>query len=340
MKVSTRVLLHLFFWGFIVFMPQLAFHYFRKADSDYNWLLFANAINIVYFYLAYFAILGPILKGKKIVLFIIFGILLILIFSYFRLKLTQYIGLKFDLGFIKKHYSDKLIIREILNTAVFSGYVVFMKFTEDWFVDQKLKAQLINQNQSSELALLKSQVNPHFLFNTLNNIYSLVYKKSPDAPTAVMKLSEIMRYMLYDTNVEKVPLTKEIEYLKSFIDLQRLRTKYEELVHLEISGDVDSIYVPPMLLIPFVENAFKHGSKKQNTPIIISLDCAEDTLNFTVSNPLGHESIQQKDTTGGIGLQNVKRRLELLYPDRHNLSIEQSTNMFSITLVLNLYPNR
>lgn len=315
-------------------MPQFAFHYFLKGDSDYNWLLFATTINVIYFYLAYFAILNPILKGKNIYLFIILGIVLIIIFSYIRLKFTHYLGIRFDLGFIKKHYSDKYFIREILNTAVFSGYVVFIRFTEDWFVDQKLKARLINQNQSSELALLKSQVNPHFLFNTLNNIYSLVYKKSPDAPSAIMKLSEIMRYMLYDTNTEQVPLSKEIEYLRSFIDLQRLRTKRADLIRFSLKGDPENHSIPPMLLIPFVENAFKHGSKRDEHTIFIEIECEKSKICFRAVNQISREAEKQKDITGGIGLQNVKRRLELLYPGKHTLEVKHSEKEFSIELML------
>ena len=174
---------------------------------------------------------------------------------------------------------------------------------------------MMNQSQASELALLRSQVNPHFLFNTLNNIYSLVCKKSPDAPEAIMKLSSIMRYMLYDANTDIVLLEKEIEYLESFIELQKLRIRHTDFVELRIEGVVGNKTIAPMLLIPFVENAFKHGSKIGPLPgIRIHLIAAPHQMIFEVTNHLKKNLLGTKDTIGGIGLQNIKRRLEILYP--------------------------
>lgn len=199
---------------------------------------------------------------------------------------------------------------------------------------KRLKVDMDIQHQESELALLRTQVNPHFLFNTLNNIYSLVYQKSSEAPEALMKLSDIMRYMLYETASDKVLLEKEIKYLQSFIDLQILRLKSKELVHFEITGDPSGKIIAPMLLIPFVENAFKHGDKTVSNPgIIIKLDCKPKSLSFTVLNTkrIGGS----KDCVGGIGLMNVRRRLDLIYHQKYSLDILDGENKFEINLVIN-----
>jgi two-component system LytT family sensor kinase len=191
------------------------------------------------------------------------------------------------------------------------------------------------EKQSGELALLRSQINPHFLFNTLNNIYSLVYKKSDDAPEAVMKMSSIMRYMLYDATTDKVLLEKEIEYLKSFIELEKLRIRHKDFVELNITGNVEGRTIAPMLLIPFVENAFKHGSRSVTNPgIRINLSIGPKQILFEVSNHVRQNGTATKDEVGGIGLTNIRRRLNLLYPGKYQLDINQNEDMYLVNLIL------
>jgi LytS/YehU family sensor histidine kinase len=223
--------------------------------------------------------------------------------------------------------------RMVVITGIYS---VLIYITINWFETQKLKTELITEKQTSELALLRSQLNPHFLFNTLNNIYSLVYKKSDDAPEAVMKLSSIMRYTLYDSNTEKVLLEKEIEFLKSFIELQLLRLKTENFVEFNIKGILEGVTIPPMLFISFVENAFKHGNKKVEAPgIVINLAVNSNKINLEVKNYCKVPNLQNIDVVGGIGLQNIKRRLDLLYKDKHKLEILQQDSMFIVKLEIN-----
>ena len=234
---------------------------------------------------------------------------------------------------IKELFTAYTISWEVRASLVFSLYAFFTRFTLDWFQNQKQKADLINQNQASELALLRSQINPHFLFNTLNNIYSLVYKKSNEAPEAVMKLSSIMRYTLYDSNTDKVLLEKEVEYLKSFIELQQLRLKKENFVDFRINGNINNYTITPMLFIPFVENAFKHGNKNTPSPgIVITLIVEGEKIIFEVMNYLRTGRAVNKDTVGGIGLQNIKRRLDLLYKDKHKLDINTRDERFIVKL--------
>lgn len=189
-----------------------------------------------------------------------------------------------------------------------------------------------------ELKFLRSQISPHFLFNVLTNLVSLARKKSDLMEPSLIMLSDLMRYMLYDSEVKKVPLEKEIAYLKSYIELQKLRFGDDTRIETNIDippGEEHSI--EPMLLIPFVENAFKHGIGWISDPwISIGLVVAENRLTFTVRNKFSVNGSDSKDANSGIGLANVGTRLKLLYPDQHILSVQREADVFSTVLTLQL----
>ncbi|RYZ16520.1 MAG: histidine kinase, partial [Chitinophagaceae bacterium] len=203
-----------------------------------------------------------------------------------------------------------------------------------YFADEALSArrrqtELLEQGRVAELAFLRAQVNPHFLFNSLNNIYALSYKNSPRAPEAILKLAELMRYMLYEKK-PLLPLATEWDYVQHFIALQQLRYDYPVAVEIRADGPADAWEVPPYLLIAFVENAFKHGDF-QGKPLSMELTARTNELRFGVQNAVGRH---QKDSGGGIGLQNLQRRLELLYPDKHQLHTEEKDGKFTVSLTL------
>jgi LytS/YehU family sensor histidine kinase len=207
-------------------------------------------------------------------------------------------------------------------TGVFFAFLsTAFKFSVDWFLNEKVRKNLENEKLIAELAFLKSQINPHFLFNSLNNIYSLTYQKSDKASEAVMKLSEIMRYMLQESNEPTVKLSREIRYLENYIELQKLRFKSKAYIDFIITGDIAEQSIAPLILIAFVENAFKHGDVSDaSSPIRIRIEIANNILQFELWNK---KSGQNKDETSGIGLNNVRRRLELLYTQRYTLSINE-----------------
>jgi two-component system LytT family sensor kinase len=191
--------------------------------------------------------------------------------------------------------------------------------------------ELIIQSRQSELSFLRSQINPHFLFNNLNNIYSLVYQQSDQALAAIAGLSDLLRYMLYDTSA-MVPLSKEAAYIEKYILLQKLRFEKPPVINQDLSGD-DAILIPSLLLIPFVENAFKHGDiSVSGGPITIELKTDNNTIYFRCINK---KAKLQKDSTGGIGIENVKRRLEILYPGKHQLEIRDEPDRFTVNLGVN-----
>lgn len=209
----------------------------------------------------------------------------------------------------------------------------------DWLLSQREKKELQAQTLQSELKFLKSQINPHFLFNTLNSLYALTLKKSDLAPEIVLKLSEMMRYMLYECNVPMVSLIKEVNYLKNYLELEKLRQGKRMKINLQIEGDIEHQRIAPLVFIPFIENCFKHGINNQITEgfVNIILLIERHELNITIENskaPTLPSTTGKK--SGGIGLVNVRRRLNLLYPDKHELTISQNPNTYSVNLSLEL----
>lgn len=200
----------------------------------------------------------------------------------------------------------------------------------------KREREKVNENLKTELSLLRSQVSPHFMFNVLNNMVALARKKSDLLEPSLIKLSQLMRYMLYETE-DRVTLQREVEYLESYIDLQKQRFGNTVRIHTSFR-DQDTVHqIEPMLLIPFVENAFKHGVSMIEDPYIdIQLHLEKDTLHFRVQNRFMEQDTEVKDAASGIGLANVRRRLNLLYPDRHQLRIQSANGIFDAHLQISL----
>jgi hypothetical protein len=338
LKKKNILLIHFFYWFYIINQALFPI-YIGKMDQSYladnqYWLEISimTLLNVVSFYVIYFSF-PRLLKIKNKVLAIISGFFMVALVTAFRVPV--------ELAFWKLfgNMSDKELafqwmfawnnLRLVIITGIYAVLIRFMIFSIE---SQKLRDELINQQQAGELALMRSQVNPHFLFNTLNNIYSLVYRKSDQAGEAVIRLSSIMRYMFYDATTDKVPLEKEIEYLKSYIELQKLRIKNPEFVLLQIEGITEGCTIAPMMLISFVENAFKHGSKKHNPGIIIHLSTSKDRIDFNIVNYLKKSTLTEDDQESGFGLANIRRRLELIYPGHHKMLISKDAQTFRIHL--------
>ncbi|MBF8963930.1 histidine kinase [Pontibacter sp. FD36] len=207
------------------------------------------------------------------------------------------------------------------------------RVTENLVLNTIRKEQLEKQAVEAELYYLKSQINPHFLFNTLNNIHTLVYKQAPAAPEAVMRLSSLMRYMIYESNAPTVPLSREMSYLQDYVSLQQLRYKKSPVVDLQIEGDTDSCHIAPLLFIHLMENAYKHSpARLEPGDIKVRVEIKENTLTFHIQNPKGRHEGNKLEEPGGIGLPNVRKRLSLLYPDQHHLEINSTGEKFTVTL--------
>lgn len=219
--------------------------------------------------------------------------------------------------------------------SLLAGNCIAWYFARKWIKAEKQRRELVEVQLGSELNFLKSQINPHFLFNTLNNLFFLAQKKNnDDLAGGIHKLSGLMRYMIYESSVDKVAVSKEILYIQDFIGLSKLRfDDHEVQVDMKVSGDPVTSHIAPMLLVPFVENAFKHGVAVEHHSLIqISIDCGGDRIVFDCSNPLYKK--QDSQTYGGIGLENVRRRLQLLYPGKHQLTIEEKDDRYHVHLEL------
>lgn len=226
----------------------------------------------------------------------------------------------------------------ILKTVFTGTFVSVLAYgwglTINWFRGEQLRKELENKRMDAELSFLRMQMNPHFLFNSLNSIYSLSLKKNDDAPTAILKLSEMMRYMIYEREDEehKVDLEKEIHYLENYVGLQKIRFRDKLHVDFMIEGTVAGKKIVPLLLLAFVENGFKHGLLTDpQFPLQIHLVVEGERLLFNVKNK---KNLDNKDFTGGVGLDNVKRRLVLLYPGKHQLTINDGVEFYQSELSL------
>ena len=216
--------------------------------------------------------------------------------------------------------------------------IIFRKFSDSLKLEQE-KQDLMFQNIKSELALLKMQLSPHFLFNTLNNIDYLICRDAERASDSISKLGAILRYMIYDAEVEKIDLIKELKQIEDYLELVRLRASGSNYLQYKLSGQVGQLQIAPMLFLPLIENAYKHSSSKEGENIIdVEVKVINTNLHFIISNEYD-SSPETVSSEGGLGLNIVKRRLELIYADKHTLNVTKNNNRFKVELMINLDEN-
>lgn len=336
MNKPRQVVLHSIIWAIILLLFMYMGTNGKIVYRTIVVFVYFGLTNIALFYLNYLFILPAFLDKKKYMWCANAMLLSVVVFAFIKCGLAYYF---YDIVIIRDNGKHVMDFWDYYFSAAFvSCFFIFLstvlKFMQDWFNNEKVRSKLENEKLIAELAFLKSQINPHFLFNSLNNIYSLAYQKAEKTPEAILKLSEIMRYMLYDSNVDKVPLSDEIRYLENYIELQKLRFKDKTYVKFEINGNPEGHIITPLILISFVENAFKHGiTTDNNYPITIIFNISPDKLFFQVTNK---KSSLNKDETGGIGLKNVQRRLDLIYKDQYRLNIQDKNELYNCELYLNL----
>ena len=234
---------------------------------------------------------------------------------------------------IQKPYTLNHFVAVAIGEVYVVALVSAIKLTVDWVAEKKKNAQLVELQNQTELKFLKSQIQPHFFFNTLNSLYALTLTKSDLAPEVVVKLSDMMQYVIYEIKDQKVDLIKEINHIQNYIELEQLRHGNRIKTDLKIEGDLSGIEVPPLILLTFVENCFKHSapnSKKIN--IKINFVRKENFIWLTLSNPVDENEIQIPIT--GIGLKNVRRRLDLVYGNRYELTTKKENEKFIVSLKL------
>lgn len=337
-NLYIRIPLHLIFWLAYVFVfatlaksAEYDISIFKIIEKHFYFIL----VDVFAVYFTVHLLLEKYLLNRKFLTFFILLIISIVATNFVTQLIRYYYYIPkyypeyvFKVSLFKYNYFYNLV-----GTYAIVGLAAGIKLTKKWIKSQQEKAILMQQNAKSEMALLKSQLNPHFLFNTLNNIDSLIYVDQDKASDTVIKLSEILRYMLYESNENFVPFDKEINYLRSIIELHRLRFSQPEYISFICKGNTSGKKIPPMLFISFVENAIKHGVKTDKMPAIeIELHISDKEIYFYSKNKINQQ--KQKDKTGGIGLANVKKRLNILYPNKHSLDITNNNDWFEVKLTI------
>lgn len=344
LQLNKMKIIHILFWSvyFSFFFYQISSSP-RAKELDKEFAeLFVNALSHTVFlmivaYINYFIILPRYIKHKNGIRYSLEFVIatVLILFGYVHVKRWIVDGYSYQAGFF---YTKAFAIGSFVTSVLVSAFVAFLRFFTEWRDLEEQREQLKSEKLSAELKFLKNQINPHFLFNTLNNLYSLAYTKSPQTTEVISRLSQMMRYMVYDSNHELVPLEKEIEYIKNYILLEKLRLNEEVPIEFEVIGDPGNKKIVPLLLIPFMENAFKHGVSNNNSLswVKAKLICENQKISLQVSNSKFANKGSAASTTSGIGLENVTKRLDLKYDDKYSLHVSDQESQYTATLDLQL----
>ena len=332
LRKYKEFLTHLAIWVTIIFVSSLIV--FREKETVSVDLFFRFIFYILFFYINYLILVPKLLLKKRNFYYFISAVILLVGSIFIFPELFPSVRINKP-PFVTKALFPRIYMRNGITLFILLISGTLVRILIEWGKSEKKKREVEAQKVTTELQFLKNQLNPHFLFNSLNSIYSLTTKKSNDAPEAVITLSELLRYMLYQTNDDFVSLKNELTYIQNYLKLQRLRIPNNEEVTLNIHGNITNQKIRPLLLISFIENAFKYGTDfKGNTMVDIDIYVNENKFKFNCINLIG--SSKKDDNNSGIGLKNTKDRLELLYPNKYKLSVYKEDNKFNLHLTLNL----
>lgn len=339
--VRKPVVYHILFWS-----AYFGFNWLRWGMfyDDYWYSFESNMVEFpIHIILVYFTLyfLMPRFLPRKIKTFVLMLILATLVVSYIKIVSTFFL-VTTDI-YKETNRTDIQLFDFVYVAAVFIGelYVVAValsiQITINWIRARNRTNELEKVNLETELAFLKSQIQPHFFFNTLNNLYSLTLSNSDKAPETVLKLSELMSYVIYDAKQSRVPLVSEIKHIKNYLDLEKLRYGDRLKINFGVSGDIEGKELPPVLLLPFIENSFKHGTKLDDAviPIDIQILVENDRLTFSCQNKKPDPEFKANGIDSykhGLGLQNTMRRLNLVFHEDYELQIADADDFYKITL--------
>ena len=328
-NITFWVLYFLYEWLGMGAATDQYYVYFLKACTSFPIAFVVSYLSIHYLFKQFY------LTNQKTIFWIgqlavalVFVMLKRYINYYYLYPLYHVEGMLKPLIFLPK------ILIEFVNLYLIVSLYGMFFFIRSWYGQQQVLQELKQEKIAAELELLKSQVQPHFIFNMLNNFYSGAFKNSPETAQQILKLSNLLEYSLYDSKKDKVPLQEEIDYIINYVDLQKIRVGNKLDVSVNIFDNINGFQISPLLLLPIIENCFKHGVNKSigQSWIRIDVSAKEKTLVFKIENSIEAENLVVINQNGGLGLKNVKRRLELLYPNTHEFNIYQEANSFLIVL--------
>jgi two-component system, LytTR family, sensor kinase len=367
-KLTVQIVIHIAAWLCFLLLPFLFFPRPREVDLAYfeehyftTYFLIANGFLIAFYYLNTYVFIPRLFDQKK---FLGYAALILGLLVFFCVLPRIYHGFFPNAAPFNGAQSGRSAtapfnagqgnglqpeqpgartgpprVRPIIspaNLAVFLMVFVFstgIRVINQWLRSEQRNKEIANEKLKAELSFLKAQINPHFLFNTLNNIYALATAQSEQTAAAIMKLSSIMRYVLTEARNDLVPLEKEILFTSHYIELQKMRLTDKTIVDFSVRGEPLGHQIAPLLLLPFVENAFKYGiSTRERSPINILLEIQKDFLHFKICNQKHLNTLFRVSDNTGIGISNTKRRLDLFYEDRYTLEIDDKANEFSVHL--------
>lgn len=335
----SRLALNLYFWTGFLFIPMLlAMSNFGHGEEHYHTNLRAQALFAIFYSVIIYTnnlVLVPRFFLRK--RYATYFVTIALFVSLWAVLQAKYDYLFYGCNCLLPLTGDRFAIAGFQISAFVMAFAT-VKLVRDYLKREDEYQQLDRIRLENELNFLRSQINPHFLFNTLNSLYAFALEKSEKVPEFVLRLSEIMRYMLYECNEQYVTLDKEIDYLRSYIELQKIRMEDRGTVNFTVEGDTSGKSVAPFLLINFVENSFKHSQASRINDIFIevSLKVDGEEMHFSTKNNMTERVEEQGD---GIGLKNVRKRLDLLYSDRYDLQINSTGTFYETKLWLRLTPD-
>ena len=336
--LENRVFQHTLLWlfSFIVIVQLISNNQVQQIDILYTLIFHISLVSIVYLNVC---VLFPLfIRKKRFIRYLVLAAIFCILFSLLNsLIFNRIINFLFPNYYLISLYS----ITDLLKFhAVYIVITLLLKFASEWFSqeDARFKLSKIEREKVEiELKALRAQVNPHFLFNSLNALYSLALKNAKETPETIIKLSDILRYVIYDSNKEKVSIKSEVELINNYLSLQEHRVDKTSIINFttDIQKDID---ITPMLFLPLVENGFKHGVKGDvsNTFVNIKMKTTNKRVNFEIENNKGTSENPDQNKDNGIGLTNIKKRLNLLYPEKHSLIIKNDEHMFKVSLKITL----
>lgn len=337
---STRRRLgqHLLFWLAVTIALSMALiNMVADLVEDVQFALMSLPFHLVVTYTGLYWVLPPALEERfrpfvnRLVVFLIGSFVLNFLFRAFVL-----VPFREGRKALNPAYHEIFALGIWRMGLLIAGVAIGIKLYRFWYQRERANQLLVRETLTVELQVLKAQIHPHFLFNTLNNLYSLTLTQSPQAPDIVLKLSGLLHYMIYECSESIVPLAKEVAFLRNYIELEKLRYGPRLVVSIDISGEMNSTFMAPLLLIPFVENAFKHGSARQISAaqIKLVLRVAENRLTFHLDNSRDAETLYDDSTPNGLGLLNVRKRLDLLYQNNYTLRITPEAGRFLVDMTI------